>query len=264
MEKIPCPGCRTELEASDTVCPVCLRPRGKLEIARAYTALRQAEKRNRRRPLVVAGCLLAAGTAGWLVYDNRAPIAPAAAPAPAPPPAPAPIPPPSSVFPPPSAPSPAPPVRVPAPVRAAPAKDVQRPAPVEDLPLPTFNPSSQWVFYGRVYDLITLLPVPDAQLDFTTPSEMERGKARSDAHGRFAAVLTRLTEGAYELRASCKGYATAALYEPDVPYARLSLTERRGIAAGAQDSDMPVPPVTDIVGEDSVRRDVFLAPSAEK
>src|SRR5580700_2861948 len=74
VETIPCPGCRTDLEPSATVCPICLRPRGKLEITRAYATLRLAEKQRRQRPFLVAGYLLAAAAASWLLYRFHDPI----------------------------------------------------------------------------------------------------------------------------------------------------------------------------------------------
>jgi hypothetical protein len=147
----------------------------------------------------------------------------------------------------------------------APAKAEHRPSHVEDLPLPPFDSTTQWVLYGRVYDLITLLPVPDVRLSFTAVSEYGGGSffgPPSDADGRFAAVLRRLPDGSsYEIRASRSGYVSPALYESDIPYAHLTLAERREIVHNAQDGDMTLPQLTDIAGEGSRRRDVFLAPS---
>ncbi|MFI5361741.1 MAG: hypothetical protein ACHQ49_07205 [Elusimicrobiota bacterium] len=39
-----------------------------------------------------------------------------------------------------------------------------------------------------------------------------------------------------------------------------SLAQRRDIARSAQDGDLPLPPLTDVSGQASLRRDVFLAP----
>ena len=85
---------------------------------------------------------------------------------------------------------------------------------------------------------------------------------RSDADGRFTAVLARLPDGnSYEIRSSRSGYASPVLYESDIPYASLPLEQRQDIARNAQDGDMTLPPLTDVAGEASIRRDVFLAPS---
>ena len=284
MATIPCPGCRTDLEPEVTVCPICLRPRGKLEITRAYATLRELEKQRRRRPFVIAGYMLAAGAASWFLYTYHEPIASAyvsararvgrfadEALASADPTANRPGALPAEAAKTESAPSPpgAPASRnasptdviVFAPARLPPPKTAQRPGLVEDLPLPRFDAGSQWVFYGRVYDLITLLPVPDVQLSFSSVASGAANGARSDADGRFAVVLPRLSQGSYEIRGAHSGYASPALYEPDIPYSRLPLAERREIALNAQDGDMPLPPLTDVAGEASVRRDVFLAPS---
>lgn len=298
METIPCPGCRTDLEPSATVCPICLRPRGKIEITRAYATLREMDKQRKQRPFVLAGYLAAAVAAGGLAYLFHAPVIAAAASArarigrfveealyPAPPAAKpaaavplertasapalfaAPVTPPAFA---PASPAPA----APAPAASAPAKAVRRRAHVDDLPLPAFDSRTQWVFFGRVFDLITLVPVRDVQLSFTTEGGASAGYqrmrmsgpaeqfgARSDADGRFAVALARLPDGySYEVRASHPGYASPALYESDIPYAALPLAERRDIARNAQDGDMTLPPLTDIAGEESIRRDVFLAP----
>jgi hypothetical protein len=268
------------------MCPVCLRPRGKLEITKAYGEMRLADKQRRRRPFVAAGYLLAAGAAGGLAYRFREPMIaatvsararlgrlvslsmdsadPAADRAAAPslearpeastPPA-APAPPAAPVFAPVSS----------TPILAAAVKSDRRPARVEDLPLPTIDADTQWVLYGRVYDLITLLPVPDAPLDFKISqgegsATMPPTSVRSDRDGRFAVELRRLSEGSYEIRASREGYSSPVLYEPDIPYARLDLATRREIVRGAQDDDMTLPPLTDVAGELRVRRDLFLAP----
>jgi hypothetical protein len=299
MDTIPCPGCRTDLEPSATVCPICLRPRGKLEITRAYATMREMEKQRKQRPFIVAGYLLAAGAAGWLLLTFRAPLiagavwarasagrffdrqlATALPPVPAAvPPAPAPSAPPAAVPAPPGVSAPAAP-RAASPVAAEPgagapaedgaaAKAGQRRGRVEDLPLPAFDSSAQWVIFGRIYDLVTLRPIPDAQLTFTAVSGNNGGAGsggaygpRSDAEGRFTAVLQRLPDGSsYEIHASRSGYASAALYESDIPYARLPLSERRDIVHNAQDGDMTLPPLNDVAGEGSMRRDVFLAPS---
>ncbi|HEX4049080.1 MAG TPA: hypothetical protein VH309_14640, partial [Elusimicrobiota bacterium] len=75
METVPCPGCSTALEPSATICPICTRPRGKLEITRAYATLREMERQRKKRPYVIVGYLLAAGAASWAVIRWHAPIA---------------------------------------------------------------------------------------------------------------------------------------------------------------------------------------------
>src|SRR5579885_3207392 len=78
MDQLPCPGCRTLLNMEDTSCPICLRPRSKYEITRAYAELREAKARARRRPFIVLAVLLAAGGAGREVYLRRAALSSAA------------------------------------------------------------------------------------------------------------------------------------------------------------------------------------------
>jgi hypothetical protein len=288
MATIPCPGCRTALEPSATVCPICLRPRDKKEIIRAYATLRAMEKQRRLRPFVLAGYVLAAGATGCLLYRYHEPIIaasisarasasrfvdlsmdtadPAVSRAAALTPAPAQTPVPAQT--PSGAPSsPAAPPQVPRPValtQTSPVEVAGSRANVADLPLPAFDPATHWVFYGRVYDLTTLLPVPNAQLAFTAIQGDNRGSAgivRSDADARFSITLPRLAEGSFEIRSSRSGYAAPALYESDIPYASLPLADRRDIVRSAQDGDMTLASLKDVAGESSVRRDIFLAPS---
>jgi hypothetical protein len=289
METIPCPGCTTALEPSATVCPTCLRPRGKLEITRAYATLRLVEKERRQRPFVIAGYLLAVGAACGLMYRYRLPIAAAVsavrarvssfadaamdpknllppsaeAPAAATPEAPALTPPSAAPFarfaPAPATPTPpAPPVAAKPP---EPAISAKRTARVADLPIPPLG-QNQWAVYGRIYDLVTLRPVAGVKLTFTIPGNPvgSMGYASSDEHGRYVLGLVRLPKGSYEIHSSKEGYSSVALYEADIPYAQLSAGERRDIVHNAQDGDMPLPPLTDINGEQSMHRDVFLAP----
>jgi hypothetical protein len=286
METIPCRGCRTELDPAASACPICLRPRGALEITRGFTELRESKKRRQRLPFVVLGWLLLLGGAGWLVYSCREPLFAAAAsiraraegvvedaenpksllPAPPAEPAQAPAAPPAA----PAAPAPpvvaatpvpAPPV-LPAPPAPAPAPVTlpARPERVGNLPIPPLNSQSQWAFYGRVYDLITLRPVAGVQLNFQSTSNGGGMQARTDEHGRFLVVLPRLSSGSYEIRGSHPKYASPVLYEPDIPYAKLPLAQRRDIARSAQDGDMTLPPLSDVAGEESLLRNLFLAP----
>ena len=275
MDTVPCPGCSTRLELSATVCPVCLRGRNKHEITRGYTQLREEKERRRRRPFLILAWLSAAATVAWFGYRYRAPIAatvaggrarvsrfidatldpknllsgPAAAPSP---------PPPDLT---PRVDAPVAPASLPAAPTAPPPKAAKRPAHVADLPIPPLRPT-QWAVFGRVYDLATLHPVAGVQLSFSIAGNGDGAQdiAFSDADGRYVLAITRLAQGSYEIHAMKEGYASVALYEADIPYARLSANERDEIVHNAQDGDMALPPLNDVNGEESMRRDVFLAP----
>ena len=285
METIQCRGCRTEIEASATMCPLCLRPRNRLEITRDFASLRENKKKLKRRPFVIAAWAIGLGAAGWIGFRFQEPLiaavssAAAAARAKITGAADAAMDPkhltstpdePSAA----AAPAVAVPTALPAetPAKAAapaPAASAaaavplqEKPAsrgPVEDLPIPSMDSSSQWAVYGRVYDLITLKPVAGAEINFRG-NGAGMGSAQTDADGRYVVTLPRLSQGGYELHASHPAYAPSALYEGDIPYAHLSLQERRGIVSNAQDGDMTLPTLNDVSGEASLRRDVFLAP----
>ena len=290
METIPCPGCRTELGPEITACPICTRPRTKYEISRAYSALRAEQKRRRRLPFIVAAYLAGFGSIGWLGYKFRGPLRTFAASsrarfgrfvdratdpghlsshpteepaAPQPSPSPSAAPEPSS--PPPSA---APIARSPAAagrpaVAPAVSKDgmagARGPAPAGDLPLTAMDSSFQWALRGRVYDLLTLKPVPMISISVRGSNGMMGGFA-TDEYGRYLVILPRLNQDGYELVSTSPGYTTAVYYESDIPYAQLSASERRDMAENARGGDLHPTPLTDIIGEESIHRDIFVVP----
>ena len=86
------------------------------------------------------------------------------------------------------------------------------------------------------------------------------GKDLASLDGRYVVVLPRPTEGSYEIRTTNPEYASSVLYESDIPYAKLPRSDRENFANDAQDGDMSLPPLTDIAGEATMRRDLFVAP----
>lgn len=279
MDTIPCPACRTELNLSDTGCPVCLRARSKYEIARGYTDLREHKARRRRLPFIVLAIALAAGGAVYAVYMRRAlivrtadsgrsrvaglidemrdpsnyaahPVA-ARVPAPAAPPAAAAPAPPANTAAAPHPTAPAPAAKTPPAVRKS----------VYDLALPRIDPG-MWAVYGRVYDLRTLRPVQRVALEFRNGKNGGAGaNASSDDDGRFLIVLARSdSPGGYEVFARDRRYLERVLREADIPYAKLPASEREALIDSARSDDIHSTPLTDVIGEESQRLDVFLAP----
>ncbi|MDE2141749.1 MAG: hypothetical protein KGJ84_04990 [Elusimicrobia bacterium] len=296
METIPCPGCRTLLGPEITVCPICTRPRSKYEIARAYAALRAAQERRRKRPYQIALYSTVLALAAWAAHEYRTPLmaavaagrsrvvrfvdeardpgrlmtpgaetptqphfAPSGAPTAA---GPAPIDTPEKsswtppeaaqtrTAPPPPAPRPAPPL------------EATRGRPTGDLPLPAVN-DADWVLRGTAYDLLTLRPA--ANMTFNARSSEARSNIpgtifMTDGDGRYLVTLKRVTTGGYEILADSPNYAPATYYESDIPYAELSKDERQGMADNALSGDANPTPVTDIIGEDAIHRDLFVVP----
>lgn len=275
---IPCPGCRTPLNLSDDICPVCMRARSKQEIVRGYAQVRQEEERRKRRPFVIIAWLLVSGAVVCLLYflqplialglaqaqsrlarfynritdPNYARSAEGNAVPSAEPPTPA--------LPPlPHAPPPIPVAverAIPAPrTPVAPAPEIRLP----QAPLPPLRPG-QWLLQGRVYDLLTLAPAPNVALAAKV-GESPSSSFYSDRAGRYRVVLNRQSSGpGYEIVASDSRYAAAVQYEGDIPYARLSADERRQLARSARDGDSHSTPLADIAGESTLRRDLFVCP----
>ncbi len=293
MDQIPCPGCRTPLDAEVTCCPICLRPRTKYEITRAYSHLREDASRRRKRPFFAAGWLLLAGAAGYGVWRWRAPLLGAfesarakvygfadysmdarnlipktaepaagpstavAAPAPAAPPFTTPPPAPGAVAKPAPAPAAAmPPTSGPA---AAEAPAVKR----EELRMPIINPAFQWTMFGQAFDLTTLKPAARVQLVFQAGENGgTAATAMTDESGRYAAALPRAAQiGPLSLLVSDSRYVPTVLCESDIPYRTLTAEERRQMARSAQDGDIRPAALTDVSGEATQHRDLFLAPA---
>jgi hypothetical protein len=265
------------MELNQEICGLCLRPRDELEIEKGRDLVRARAETRKRRPYVIARRILAVA-ALYLAFHHRdiffdriaglraeyhrkaqeiqqtdgAPTSAAGAYAvevlggPLPKPAGG-----STAG--------APAAALP----ASPASDAPRPRPrsaaVPDLPVRRLDSPFQWALYGRVYNLISLLPVGNARLVLTV-NDKDSDIFVTDAEGRFSTRLTRLSQGGYEIHNISKDYLPFVFYEPDIPYAKLPLEERRELARNAQDDPMTPPSLSDIVGEESVRRDLFIAP----
>lgn len=291
MDKIPCPGCRTPLDAEVTCCPICLRPRSKYEITRAYSHLREDASRRRKLPFIVLGWLLLAGAAGYAAWTYRVPLLSAVAagrakvtgfadysmdpknlvaktaeapatstatveapvqPFASAPTAPAATPTGAAVPPPPG----------PDPHRQAVQSVAPPPAKVEPLRMPAFNPASQWLMYGRAYDIVSLKPAENVQLLFQGG---EGGgviaTVNTDELGRYAVALPKLQEGSISALAGDSRFAPLVYCESDIPYRTLPAEERRGLARSALDGDVRPAALSDTAGDGRLQRDLFLAPA---
>jgi hypothetical protein len=291
MDKIPCPGCRTPLDAEVTCCPICTRPRSKYEITRAYAHMREDASRRRKLPFIVLGWLLLAAAAGYAAWQYRAPILSAVAagrakvsgfadysmdpknlvaktaetpaastatveapvqPFASAPAAPAATAPGTTVEPPPG----------PDPHRQA-VMPTAAPTPkAEPQRMPAFNPASQWLMYGRAYDIVSLKPAENVQLLFQGG---EGGgviaTVNSDELGRYAVALPRLQEGSITALAGDSRFAPFVFCESDIPYRTLPAEERRALARSALDGDVRPASLSDTAGDGRLQRDLFLAPA---
>ncbi len=295
METIPCPGCRTPLGPEMTSCPICLRARSKYEITRAYAQLREDTARRKRLPFVIAGWLLAAGAAGYAAWSFRGPLlaaaasvrarakrfadesedartlmgrAPAAPAAPPAEPAPAagtldpekPLAAPAASTAPAAATAAPPAAPAPVDVTAAPVKRALTPVRLEDMRVPAYNAESQWLMYGRAYDVLTLRPASGVQLMFQGVEGAVVAAAMTDDEGRYIVVLPRVQEGSLAAMSGDPRYEPVVLCESDIPYGTLSADERRSLARSAQDGDARPAALSDPAGEASLHRDLYLAP----
>jgi len=263
MDTVPCPGCAAPLKVDQEVCGACRRPRDEIEIEQGRESLRERERLRRRRPRIAAALILAAVAAGAL-FRERARLLPALASSRAELVGRAEV---ASALSRSAPPSPVPPAGLAAMLVQMSGASQDKPAPRDDegekdLPLPLLE-ATRWAVYGRVYDLLTLRPVPNAKLNFmaqTKDGPSGGYSTQSDEYGRYFVKLTHLVEGSYEIRSSNPAYTATVFYEIDIPYARLPPQERRDLVRSAQDGDVALPALNEVADETYVRRDLYLAP----
>jgi hypothetical protein len=277
-DTIPCRGCRTLLNLSDSGCPVCLRGRSPQEITRGFAHAREEKARRRRRPFVVIATLAAVGGAGYALNAHKAPILDAGRRAwawfghfydensdPAytapnikhmdePPAATATSAPPSSN----AAPLTATQLE---PARAAASGGLPTPVLSAPEPLLPHAEPTQWILHGRVYDLATLKPLAGVLVSAKLGDSILQERF-TDPNGYYAFVLGRpqTDNGGYSLETRNPHYATAAQYEGDIPYRTLPAEDRQRMIEAAQDNGVQSTPLRDVQGEEGVLRDVFLSP----
>jgi len=134
-------------------------------------------------------------------------------------------------------------------------------APEEPIILDSAPPSMrEWRFSGRVFDLLTLQPVADAELVFANPEGGERFPIVTDSNGLYRLVLP-AASGGYDMSVSHPKYEPKYLPDGNPPLAGLPLARRREIgidsAITLQHKEMFLP---DPGGE--LRRDLALIPLA--
>ncbi len=264
------------MHLSDTGCPICLRGRSAKEITRGYTQAREQDARRRRRPFVILASVAALGIVGYAfqryqtailnlgqkslanfsrLYDENSAPATVAPSQPSPPPPDAPSPPQeaSSIPPPVFLPTPTPTT---VPDGPPPAVEPRLDAPEPPLPGTAVG---QGVLHGRIFDLKTLKPLAGARLTIKR-GDSAFAFAASGPDGWYSVLLPRLEDDSdgYQLAAQQADYTSSAQYEGDIPYLKLSASEREHLIQVAQDGDTHPSPLN--IASDYVRRDVFLSP----
>ncbi len=250
-----------------------MRSRTKQEIMRGYAKLREDKARKRRRPFQIIGAVLVLGAAGKLVVTYHAQMGKAASAASAkvakwaddmrnpsnyagrtegavpPPDAPVPLEgaymnkvmTPDS----PQAPaSPAPPQGRPGAVAPAPAK-------------PKPPSKNEWRVSGTVYDLGTLLPVPNAEISFIK-NEKEAVTARTDEKGAYTVDLAKETGWTVSMKAP--NHRRGQILDLDPPYRIRDTDERRAVLEHITDGDLTPAPVGWKRGESTPRLDIIALP----
>lgn len=113
--------------------------------------------------------------------------------------------------------------------------------------------ADDWVFQGRLYDMISLKPVAGAELMLMDSGEQNIFTARSDAKGRYEFDVPAV-KGGYRLVVDHPYYLADYFDEKNPPYAKSPLSARRQLRA-ARPTHKPW-----IGSGKPVRRDVILYP----
>lgn len=155
-------------------------------------------------------------------------------------------------------PSPEPvPVPMPEPAPAEPSAPGSG-GPIAAAPEPVAAPSApapaEWVFEGKVTDILTYKPVRGAVLLFMTQAEDETYEAKSDAKGLWSVKLPPRKDG-YKLVVDHAEYIAEYFDETEPPYRTWTLPKRRQLRAAK-----PAHKAWWVGAEGSLRRDVLLFP----
>lgn len=283
--RIPCRGCGTLLDLSDTGCPICLRGRTPQEIANDARRLREEERRRRLLPWKILIFLTLLGAGGWLAARYREPLTRLYASvsgaisgaldkmrdpsyyaksddeqAPPPPPDPAATQAAPGTSAPRAAPAAPPAAPPPNPHQAAPAPPEPPREPTWELPpVSGAGMHGHWLVRGFVYDLASARPLADAELLFeAVEGEPHRTVTQTDRDGYYLVRLPRQRN--YRAMARAKGYRTFPLEDGDPPYRTMSAAARRQALKEALDYSSDAATLGWNENYDEIRQDFALIP----
>lgn len=253
---IRCPACETEMEATESSCPVCMRGRTRHEMMQGLQAPKKLAK-SRRRLVLGLLSVAAAGAGFWQLrveLGARKAAAPLAAPEPA---AATPVDASTATASesggPSADPEAAPPTTEPAPppneaflaelrqqlAQTPPAAGRAPQAPSGDAeiaPQPAPGAATEpiegdWKVSGKVYELITLKPVARARVVFASRLSGKDHPVRTDAKGAYSVSIPKLGESGYDVGFSHPLYRDDWIEEAEhTPYHKQGLARREEAA----------------------------------
>jgi hypothetical protein len=119
--------------------------------------------------------------------------------------------------------------------------------------------SKEWRLRGKVYDLVTLAPIPKCSIFFVDPDTRARYESSTDAYGGYKTIIPALRGGSYQVTFSKEGYARSYLNPGAEGVKDMPEPERRSLAS---DLAKAVDPPYDVqgLGSTPVETDFYLAP----
>lgn len=149
----------------------------------------------------------------------------------------------------------------PAPAEAATPDEDEGPGIVSIMPDKGARPKavSEWRMRGVIYDLVTLKPVPGVHMIFTDNETNSRAQIKTDAQGRYRAILPALPGRGYLVTLSKTGYLKSYL-DPGTEGVSDMPLERRAEIVKELSSLIAEPAALEPNGDTPLVTDFHMAP----
>lgn len=122
------------------------------------------------------------------------------------------------------------------------------------------GPSRLWAVRGKVFDLMTLAPVPGAELRFQDTSSGEVLRARSGADGTYQVSLPKRDGAAYRVSVAKRGFLDDYLEDSEPSFLARDAAARRAAAGEMEVSAVLHVPLSPPLEDDSVEMNYALVP----
>ncbi|MDE2141934.1 MAG: carboxypeptidase regulatory-like domain-containing protein [Elusimicrobia bacterium] len=145
-------------------------------------------------------------------------------------------------------------------VSVAPAVEAPPPPAASEPPPKPVKAVKEWKLRGRVYDLTTLKPLSGCQLTFVDVETNRNIHTRTDAEGRYRALVPSLPDRGYALKAEKSGYSLNYLDPSTEGVRAMGAAARKELAKGLADTLTATPASLQAEGAAPLITDVYLAP----
>lgn len=254
MTTIRCPSCDEPIDVNASQCPVCLRERSAREITRMIRAAKPAAKFaafitsrslwNTIFGLATIGMAVFAHQKGWIskgrvrrLINQEVPQRIVEKPAPLG------IPARRNME-----------VMAAAPLKAAASAN----GAAERRQEAAVKKPALWRIHGKVYDLVSLKPIPGARIVFLDKFTDEKYRTRSNKRGHYTVKLPPLAEGGYAVSVKHRRYGAKYLEEMRPAYHQMSRRRRQDELAALADLTILHMPILLPEGQSDLQHNLIL------